>query len=121
MEKAKKQKQPYVITYQIQRPMFLAAIWDHWMDSNGSEILSVSVLTTQANALLQDIHHRMPVLLAKKDFLNWWKSVQTADQLLKPAPVEGMLRYQTNPIVNRSTSNSPMCIAEESEASLFPE
>ncbi|MEM7183370.1 MAG: SOS response-associated peptidase [Spirochaetota bacterium] len=116
-----KEKKPYVVTYQKPKIMFLAGIWDHWMHANGSEVLSVSVLTTGANALLQEIHHRMPVLLAEKDFSDWWKSPQTADSLLVPAPIQGMHKYRSNPIVNRSTSNSPACIAEDSEMSLFPE
>jgi hypothetical protein len=37
--------------------------WDRWKDRNGKVIESCTILTTDANALLKNIHDRMPVIL----------------------------------------------------------
>ena len=48
-----------------------AAIWEHWMDSEGSEIDSLALITTDANATLSAIHHRMPVVIQPQDYATW--------------------------------------------------
>lgn len=40
------------------------------------------VLTTQANESVQEIHHRMPVIIGKKDILNWLTDKGCARRIL---------------------------------------
>lgn len=49
----------------------LAGIWEHWMAADGSEVDTVAFLTTQANATLSAIHHRMPIVIKREDFDLW--------------------------------------------------
>jgi putative SOS response-associated peptidase YedK len=44
-------------------PFAFAGLWDYWRDhSSGEELYSFTIITMQANALLQPIHNRMPVI-----------------------------------------------------------
>ncbi len=51
--------------------MAMAGIWEHWLHPSGSEILSVSILTTRANREVGKVHHRMPVILGKDHWDQW--------------------------------------------------
>ena len=42
-----------------------------WADANGSEIDSGCILTTESNASIGAIHHRMPVVIEPADFERW--------------------------------------------------
>ena len=56
-------------SHQIQRLdrqlFWLAGIWDRWIGSDGSEVETCCVITTEANSLVQPVHHRMPVIIPK--------------------------------------------------------
>jgi putative SOS response-associated peptidase YedK len=51
--------------------MAMAGVWEHWMHPCGSEILSVSLITTAANKTVGKIHHRMPVILGPDNWDRW--------------------------------------------------
>jgi len=40
----------------------LGGLWDHWIGPDGSELQICCILTTTPNALLLQIHDRMPVV-----------------------------------------------------------
>ena len=79
--------------------MAMAGIWEHWMHPCGSEILSVSLITTAANATVRKIHHRMPVILEPENWSRWLDTenvkaeglsellISGSDDLLKAHPV----------------------------------
>jgi putative SOS response-associated peptidase YedK len=48
-----------------------AGLWDRWKDPGGKVIESCTILTTQANALLKDMHSRMPVILSPDAYDLW--------------------------------------------------
>lgn len=82
-------KQPYFIRRQDCKPFAMAAIWDNWMPSNGSEMESTALITTQANESLISIHHRMPVILDPAQWDLWLDPttpVKELQALLIPAP-----------------------------------
>lgn len=41
-----------------------AGLWDRWNGPNGNITESCTILTTAANQVLEDVHDRMPVILA---------------------------------------------------------
>ena len=65
-------KQAYRIHRSDNAPMAFAAIWEHWMGPDGSEIESVAMLTCPPNALVGAIHHRMPVIPEPDQFADWF-------------------------------------------------
>jgi putative SOS response-associated peptidase YedK len=63
-------KQPYCC--HIDHQLFsMAGIWELWQDSGGNEIQSCAIITTEAKDRVKEIHHRMPVHIAVKDYATW--------------------------------------------------
>ena len=55
-----KAKQAYNIGLKEDGLSAFAGLWDRWKSPENKEVLSCTILTTDANALLKDIHNRMP-------------------------------------------------------------
>lgn len=70
-----KTKQKYLITLPQNELFAFAGIWSQWTDSvTGELIYSYSILTTEANELMSNIHNskkRMPVILTKNNEIDW--------------------------------------------------
>lgn len=70
-----KSKEKYLITLPNDEPFAFAGIWSEWVDKSTGEIIdSYSILTTEANPLMAEIHNikkRMPVILRQEDELKW--------------------------------------------------
>lgn len=64
-------KQPFVIRRVDRGLMLFAGIWEHWMGADGSELESCCIVVTEANAAVQPIHDRMPVILRTDDIDCW--------------------------------------------------
>ncbi|WP_017318816.1 SOS response-associated peptidase [Mastigocladopsis repens] len=107
-------KQPFYFCLQNGKPFGFAGLWEQWQSPAGEEIASCTILTTQANELLQPIHERMPVILQQQDYDVWLDpQVQTPErlqQLLYPYPSEAMTAYPVSTVVNSPKHNSPDCI-----------
>ncbi len=70
-DRTKSPRQPYYFHPGKSEIMAMAGIWEHWLHPSGSEILSVSLITTAANKLMEPIHHRMPLILPKEAWNPW--------------------------------------------------
>lgn len=64
-------KQPYYFKRQDNQLFAMAAIWEYWKRDDDKIIKSCSMITTDANALMKPIHHRMPVILHPDDYSTW--------------------------------------------------
>jgi len=86
-------KQPYYIQPANDELFGLAGLWERWTRPEGTPIDTFTVITTAANATMQALHERMPVILQPADY-GPWLSRDTAPerlgQLLAPCP-DGML------------------------------
>jgi len=107
-------KQPVRIQMKSGQPFAIAGLWEHWISSDGSEIESCTLLTTEPNDLLRPVHNRMPVLLDPADFDQWLdtKSYQGDDvqQLLRPFSAGDMAFYPVSTHVNNPRNEDPLCI-----------
>ncbi len=70
-QKTGQRKQPYYITMKDGGPFAIAALWEHWEGADGSVLESCTLLTTEPNEKLADIHNRMPVILHPEDYNLW--------------------------------------------------
>lgn len=106
-------KQPFFIYAAHGDIVYLAGIYDSWNGPDGSYIPSLGIITTQANAAMRPIHHRMPVLLFGEDRLAWLEHQNTDAldfvPLLKPAPDEELILRPVSKFVNRVGNNSEDC------------
>ncbi|HSG94115.1 MAG TPA: SOS response-associated peptidase [Afifellaceae bacterium] len=99
-----KSKQPYWIAPEDGRLIAFAGLWETWIGGDGSEIDTAAIVTRDADAALQPIHHRMPVLIAPDDFDLWLSDSvdpKAAETLLTAAPEELLSAVPVSTRVNR--------------------
>ncbi len=101
---AAKQKQPYRIGMQDDGLFAFAGIWDSWADkTSGEELQTFSIITTDANALVNPIHNRMPVILEREVEGRWLEPDLSKDdirELLHPFNETHMKAYPVSDKVN---------------------
>jgi len=109
-----KRKQPYYIRMADGQPFAFAGLWEHWEGPDGAAIDSCTILTTEPNEMMADIHDRMPVILDPKDFTQWLDpSVQAADvirPLFRSFATGRMKAFPVNTTVNRPSNDTASCI-----------
>lgn len=111
-----KKKQPYSIEMTDGGLFAFAGLWETWKDPAGKVIHSCTILTTEANALLKPMHHRMPVILSPDDYDLWLDPgitdpAKVAD-LLKPFDARKMKVHPVSSFVNKAGNEGPECAAE---------
>jgi putative SOS response-associated peptidase YedK len=108
-------KQPYCITRADGEPFGFAGLWERWRPPDGGEPLeSCTILTTDANAVLQPIHERMPVMLDPAVFAQWLDPEASRDDLtalLRPAPDDSVRAFRISTRVNKVAHDDPEVMA----------
>ena len=107
-------KQPVRIQMKSGRPFAIAGLWEHWISTDGSEIESCTLLTTDPNDLLRPVHNRMPVLVDPADFDIWLDSKTypgpDIQKLLRPYSDDEMTFYPVSTHVNNPRNEDLLCI-----------
>ena len=81
--------------------MTFAGLWDEWKDKATGEVLkSCTMLITEPNDCVAEVHERMPVVLESTDFVAWLNDGGRA--LLKPAANDVLQRWPVSRRVNSS-------------------
>ena len=102
---------PYLIRIKNQDIFSLAGLYDVWGNTEGKEILSYTIITTEPNSKIAKIHNRMPVILTKDEEKNWLNlDFPTPFKLLDPYPSENIEIYAISKEVNRPTNDYPEII-----------
>lgn len=109
-KKEGKQKQPYYFRQNNGKPFALAGLYDTWRVGD-EKITTFTILTTDANEIMNPIHNRMPVILLEEDY-DEWLDVNQSDKeklsrMLKPYPAERMEGYPVQTMVNSPTNDRP--------------
>jgi putative SOS response-associated peptidase YedK len=78
-----KTKQPYHLHLTDRRPFCFAGLWEDW-DRDGLRIESCTLITTDANKTVQEVHNRMPVIIAPEDYGTWLGAGADSAELLRP-------------------------------------
>lgn len=72
-----------------------------------------TILTTQPNVLLSDIHDRIPAIVRPEDYDLWldpaFKRTEVLATLLRPFDAGLMNRYPVSTRLNRVESDDPEC------------
>ncbi|UBF26448.1 SOS response-associated peptidase [Kovacikia minuta CCNUW1] len=111
-QRSQGKKQPYYIQMCEGQPFAFAGLWERWQKGD-SPIESCTILTTQANELMQPIHDRMPVILSPQDYDLWLDPTTPAEKLhslLLPYDAQEMQRYPVSSIVNSAANENPDCV-----------
>jgi putative SOS response-associated peptidase YedK len=108
-------KQPCWIHLPEARPFAFAGLWARWKASDGHERDSFTILTTEARALVADVHERMPVLLAPEDWTAWLDPAeQRLDVLLgmmRGSGADDLVVTQVSTRVNNPRNEGPENVA----------
>lgn len=98
-----KTKQPFAIALQNGEPYAFAGVWERWRDPKTREPLETfTIITTDANELVEPMHDRMPVILEPKNYERWLAPADPAHlpvDLLRPYPAEKMTAWKVGPRV----------------------
>ncbi len=106
-------RQPYFVRSVKGEPLGVAGLWESWQSPDGSELTTCTLITTDANATMQPIHHRMPAILLPEEYTLWLAPdtpLATLAALLRPAP-EGLLEaYPVSTRVNNPAHDDPSLV-----------
>lgn len=109
-----KQKQPYFLHIDDERPFGFAGLWESWEGADHSHVESCTILTTEPNAVMEPIHNRMPVILAPDDY-DTWLQPEEADRrqllgLLGPYEGNSLRATPISTWVNNPKHDDPRCV-----------
>ena len=91
-------KQPYYVRSARGELFAFAGLWD-------SD--ACTIITTDANAALRNLHGRMPAIIAPADYARW---LDGADDLLHPAPDDAVFAYPVGDSVSQAALDTPQLI-----------
>jgi putative SOS response-associated peptidase YedK len=113
-ESGAKSSQPYYFSLREGKAFVFAGLWESWQpkDDPESKLITCTIITTVANALVAKVHDRMPVILNAEDKWAWLREDNPAalKALLKPAPDDLLQAWEVSRAVNDPKNDSPECI-----------
>jgi putative SOS response-associated peptidase YedK len=93
----KPKKQAHYISRSDGQVMTLAGLWTTWRDTDNSLLETCTIITIEATNKLNEIHHRMPVIL-ERETIDEWLAVNA------PMPLD-LLRVAPDEIVSSEPTN----------------
>jgi len=125
-------KQPYRVAIGDDDPFAMAGLWERWEppqtqtglgdfgagggpSTDPDPVETFTVITTEPNELVADLHHRMAVVLDPEEEETWLTGdTEEVADLLDPYPAERMRYYPVSTAVN-SPANDSQALIEEVE------
>ncbi len=99
-----KNKIPHYIQMESKEAFAFAGLWEIWHAPDGSEIKSCTIITTEPNTMMANLHNRMPVILPPASYDTWLSSEEQSrkelDALLGAYPPEEMMHFPVSTLVN---------------------
>ena len=109
-----KTKQPFAIAMKDGKPYALAGLWERWKDRKaGTELLTFTVITTDPNEVVEQLHDRMPCIIPEKDYDRWLKPGDPGRppiDLLRPFDADKMTAWKVDKAVGNVKNDSPELI-----------
>jgi putative SOS response-associated peptidase YedK len=110
-DKSQKPSQPYYFQVKDNSLFAFAGLYDIWKNpQTNHDVKSYTIITTQPNDSVKNIHNRMPVILEKEDEETWLNPDLTEpeqiNQLLQPYPSDKMFSFPVSRLVNTPSIDS---------------
>ena len=108
-------KLPHYFYDSGRRPLALAGLWSSWKDpDSGDRVRTCTILTTDANDVVQPVHDRMPVILPDTIW-DPWLDPETTDagiisELLTASVRPDLAEHAVSTLVNRVANDIPELI-----------
>ena len=119
-------KQPYRVAFSDDRPFAMAGLYERWAPSarqsglgefgaGGTEeatesVESFTILTTEPNAVVSPLHHRMAVVLRPDAEADWLAGDLDAEALADPLADEAFEAYPVSTRVNSPANDDPSLV-----------
>lgn len=108
-----KEKIPFRIQTTNQEIFSCAGLWEKWINPEGKEVNSFTIITIPANKFMLQIHDRMPAILLPQNEKLWLDPIATRsdlDTVLEPYPSNDMKMYPVSQKVNSVAENNSSLI-----------
>jgi putative SOS response-associated peptidase YedK len=109
-------KQPFHITRADGAPFAFAGLWAIWHGPGDEVLRTCTIVTTEANDALRDIHDRMPVILPDQGAEDAWLDHETPrealGELLAPLPDAMTASRPVGYAVSDARYDGPECLAD---------
>jgi putative SOS response-associated peptidase YedK len=108
----KARKTPFYMYRADGEMLFMAGLWSVWKNPGSpstAPLLSFTIITTDAVGELAEIHDRMPLIVAERDWNHWLDPDAPADLdlLAGPPDVRGIRMREISTLVNNVRNNGP--------------
>jgi putative SOS response-associated peptidase YedK len=104
-------KTPFLIRKENDEPFAMAGLWERWHGGERKTIESCSIIVTDANGLVKEIHDRMPVILGPEDYTAWLdpdnRDADALRALLKPVDPAQWTMHLVSRHVNSPRNDGP--------------
>lgn len=108
-------KQPYLLQLESGEPFAMAGLWESWRSLEGEVIESYAILTTDAAGAARQVHDRMPVIVAQRNYGSWLSGTEPGT-LLRPGPGAEFTLRRVSTRLNSPRNDDPGCQDEGSAA-----
>lgn len=103
-----------LIRLKSEQPFAMAGLYEYWKMKSGRTLESCAIVTTAANAFMQPIHNRMPVILRPENEDRWLdpelqETALIAD-LLEPVESNLLESYKVSTYVNSPKNRDSVVI-----------
>src|SRR5699024_7359985 len=99
------EKIPKRIQLKDRKLFAFAGLWDKWQN-NGKTLFTCTILTKDSHGFMQDIHHRMPIILPKNQEETWIKRIfsdaKSAQEFVYNLDMEPLTAYTVSDFVNNA-------------------
>lgn len=106
-------KEAFLVRRADFRPFAFAGLWEPPVDRDPGVEGTCTIVTTDPNEALREIHDRMPVILSSEDWNRWldpeMRKVSALRPLLRPCPSELLTLTRVGPAVNNAGNETPDC------------
>jgi putative SOS response-associated peptidase YedK len=108
-QKAGSSKIPHFITSASSPLMHFAGLYEQWKGPDGEIVNSYTIITTEANKPVSELHDRMPAMLLPGEFETWLdpenRDTAVLQELLRPWPDDDIRLYRVSTDVNNVRNN----------------
>lgn len=111
-KKTSEGKIPHYIFLKNHELFAFAGLWESWKSREGALFNTFTIVTTEPNSLMKNIHNRMPVILARGDEHEWLSgdNPEQLKKLLQPYDSNKMEHYPVSTLVNSPRNDTPEII-----------
>lgn len=103
-------KVPHHITHKDEPVMTFGGLWEIWEDAEGKEMRTFTIITTEPNELMAEIHNRMPVIIPRELREAWLDMARPLEEVLmmvKPLEDGYLEATPVSTLVNSPRNDGP--------------